>query len=504
MSAKKYFSIESLGALFHDVQTREIFPDSKLFVDCIPLTEIEKIGRDYEEAKDSPGFDLKTFVEKHFKLPVDSSTGYVSAGKSMSQHLEQLWTILKRDPDLQGCTLIDLPFSYIVPGGRFREIYYWDSYFTMLGLQVSARQDIIQNMVDNFAFLIDELGFIPNGNRTYYLGRSQPPFFSLMVKLLAGNNTDLILKYKSRLQKEYDFWMDGTENLNENNPEYRRVVRLPDGSILNRYWDDTETPRPESYFEDIGVANKSEQDSKRTFRNIRAAAESGWDFSSRWFADGETMETIQTTNLLPVDLNCLLLHLEEILLSCFNLSKETEKEAEFKKRISQRKAAIQAYCWNSDKGFYFDYNFSTGQQSQEMTLAAAFPLFFNVASAEQAIEIAKLLEAEFLSDGGLVTTLKPTGQQWDSPNGWAPLQWIAIKGLENYGHSKLAEKIALRWIDLNEKVFARTGKMMEKYNVVDMNLDAGGGEYDSQDGFGWTNGVFLKLKVIYKFEEASR
>ena len=149
-------------------------------------------------------------------------------------------------------------------------------------------------------------------------------------------------------------------------------------------------------------------------------------------------------------------------------------------------------------GFYVDYNFSISRQSPAMTLAGAFPLFFNVASEEQAIKLAKFMEDKFLADGGLVTTLKTTGQQWDSPNGWAPLQWIAIKGLENYGHSKLAEKITLRWINLNEKVFARTGKMMEKYNVVDLNLDAGGGEYDSQDGFGWTNGVYLKLANQYK------
>ena len=498
MSASKYFSIESLGALFHDVQTGDIFPDSKLFVDCIPLTEIAEIRRNYENAKESPGFDLKMFVEKHFKLPVDPSIEYTSTGKLISQHLEQLWAILKRDPTSQGGTLIDLPYPYIVPGGRFREIYYWDSYFTMLGLQVSAKDDIIRNMVDNFAFLIDDLGFVPNGNRTYYLGRSQPPFFSLMVKLLSETDVNRILKYKSQLQKEYDFWMDGAENLNENITAYRRIVRLPDGNILNRYWDDTETPRPESYFEDIQVANKSKQDSKLTFRNIRAAAESGWDFSSRWFADGENMETIQTTNLVPVDLNCLLLHLEEVLFNCYSLSQETEKIVEFEKRISQRKQAIQAYCWNSEMGFYVDYNFSISRQSPEMTLSCAFPLFFNVASKEQAIRVATFMEDKFLADGGLVTSLKSSGQQWDSPNGWAPLQWIAIRGLENYGFSKLAEKIALRWISLNEKVFARTGKMMEKYNVVDMNLDAGGGEYNSQDGFGWTNGVYLKLANQYK------
>ena len=499
MLSKKFFSIESLGVLFQDVQSRGIFVDSKLFVDCIPVSDVETIIHEYETEKDLVGFDLKTFVEKHFELPSDMSIEYASGGKSIRHHLEELWTILKRDPKSQGGTLIDLPHPYIVPGGRFREIYYWDSYFTMLGLQVSGKTEIIRNMVDNFAFLIDELGFIPNGNRSYYLGRSQPPFFSLMVKLLAENNVGLMAKYQSPLEKEYSFWMDGEENVKANSA-WRRLIKLTDGSILNRYWDDMETPRPESYREDVELAENSKEEIKRTYRNLRAAAESGWDFSSRWFADGQNMETIRTTELIPVDLNCLLLHLEETLQTCYNLSHDTAKILEFEQRISLRKAAIQNYCWNSEAGFYFDYNFSTSQQSSEKTLAAAFPLFFKVANDKQAEAVSKVLENEFLSDGGLVTSLKSTGQQWDFPNGWAPLQWIAIQGLENYGYSDLAKKIAVRWISLNEKVFLRTGKMMEKYNVVDMNLDAGGGEYDSQDGFGWTNGVFLILIDKYKIE----
>ena len=132
------------------------------------------------------------------------------------------------------------------------------------------------------------------------------------------------------------------------------------------------------------------------------------------------------------------------------------------------------------------------------TSAAAFPLFFKIASREQAIAVAATLEKLFLQPGGLTTTLEVTGQQWDAPNGWAPLQWIAIKGLENYGMHTLAKEIAVRWIALNKKVYERTGKLMEKYNVYNTGLDAGGGEYPSQDGFGWTNGVLLKLISIYE------
>ena len=132
-----------------------------------------------------------------------------------------------------------------------------------------------------------------------------------------------------------------------------------------------------------------------------------------------------------------------------------------------------------------------------LPLAACFPLFFRIASEEQAQAVASTISNKFLKAGGLVTTLETTGEQWDAPNGWAPLQWMAIVGLENYGHEQLAKEIAHRWMKLNADVFRRTGKLMEKYNVVNTDLDAGGGEYAGQDGFGWTNGVFLALVRKY-------
>ncbi len=498
MQSDKLFSVESLGELFHQVQVNSIFPDSKFFVDCSPKSDPEKILENYQREKNEPDFDLKLFVENHFQFPEENIEEYHSEGKTIEQHLEQLWQILKREPDNSSGTLIDLPNSYIVPGGRFREVYYWDSYFTMLGLKVSGKEDMIQNMLDNFAYLIDQVGFIPNGNRTYYLGRSQPPFFSLMVEVLAESNDSIILKYLPQLQKEYDFWMDGESGLTSENTSYRRVVLMPDGSVLNRYWDDNETPRPESYREDLEIAEESGEDPKKTFRNIRAAAESGWDFGSRWFADGEKMRTIRTTDLVPVDLNCLLFHLEEMLMKAYQLTGQENLSLNFKTKSESRKLAINKYFWDDQSKFYFDYSFQEQKLSQEKTLAGCFPLFFKVASNDQANYVNESLRIDFLKPGGLQTTLKNTGQQWDSPNGWAPLQWMAVQGLENYGHHELAKTISNRWIALNEKVYARTGKMMEKYNVLNLDLDAGGGEYPSQDGFGWTNGVYLKMKKTYK------
>jgi alpha,alpha-trehalase len=490
-----HFYIESLTPLYQDVQLSELFSDSKFFVDAVPLFTPQEIITNYLQAKEETGFDLKAFVKKHFALPAETDNTYSSANKSLPEHLSGLWNILMRKPDEQGGTLIPLPHSYIVPGGRFREVYYWDSYFTMLGLQVSKRVDIIQNMIDNFAYLIDQVGFIPNGNRTYYLGRSQPPFFPLMLSVLEEEKgTECIQQYLPQLENEYSFWMDGAELLSEDNIAQRRVVLMPDGSILNRYWDDRDTPRPEAYIEDKHLAEASGREVTAVYRHIRAAAESGWDFSSRWFRDEKNMATIQTTDIIPVDLNCLLAFMETYLAHLY-MGSDEQQSAIMLKRAEQRKKAIQQYCWNEHKGFYFDHHFIDKVQTQCYSLAGLFPLFIHIADKEQSVKVAKVVEEKFLQPGGLITTLNTTGQQWDAPNGWAPLQWIAYKGLKQmpYGHRKLAEKIRNNWMQNNEKVFAETGKMMEKYNVADIQTKAGGGEYPNQDGFGWTNGVYLKF-----------
>ncbi len=497
MHQDSFFSIEQLSPLYEEVQLSGIFPDSKFFVDGIPASSISDILSKYHTEKKQADFDLEAFVRRHFTLPVESANDYTSADKSLLDHLSGLWDVLTRKPDVQGGTLILLPHSYIVPGGRFREVYYWDSYFTMLGLQVSKRVDIIQNMVDNFAYLIDKVGFIPNGNRSYYLGRSQPPFFAFMLTILMQEKgNDILLKYQSQLEKEYSFWMDGANTISTDHPAHKRVVLMKDGSILNRYWDNMDTPRPEAFIEDTHIAKKSGKEPGIIYRHIRAAAESGWDFSSRWFRDAVNMETIQTTDLVPVDLNCLLLFMETLLASLY----EVQDKMAFEKmiaQISQRRKAIQQYCWNEQQGFFFDYHFMDEAQTVNYTLAAAYPLFCNCATPEQSKKIAAKIEEKFLYPGGLATTLNTTGEQWDAPNGWAPLQWITYKGLMNYQHLELAEEIRQNWLRNNEKVFAATGKMMEKYNVTDTKSLAGGGEYPNQDGFGWTNGVYLALISNY-------
>jgi alpha,alpha-trehalase len=481
--------------LLRDVQMQRIFPDGKTFLDCIPKDGPEEINKKYFQQKDQPGFNLKKFVSVNFELPALFSNGYTSdANKTLEENIEMLWLVLTRQPDEENGSLIPLPYPYIVPGGRFREIYYWDSYFTMLGLKVSGKDDMLENMVNNFSYLIDTLGYIPNGNRRYFIGRSQPPFYSFMTKLLTGTKGKQIFPdCLPQLEKEYNFWMKGADELSETNTTLYHTVRMPGGEVLNRYWDENDTARPESFREDVELSHQSEQEPKKLYRHLRAGAESGWDYTSRWFKKTTSFASIHTTDIVPVDLNCLVFHLEQTIAEAYELKGNIETAIKYQSLAVKRKDAIQKYCWNKKQGFYFDYDTEQSEQKHSLTLAGVFPLFIKIATNEQAMQVATIIKEKFLRPGGLISTLETTGQQWDAPNGWAPLQWTTITGLEYYGYAELANEIAKRWIQLNTDVFKRTGKLMEKYNVVDTHLKAGGGEYAGQDGFGWTNGVLLAL-----------
>lgn len=493
--------------LFVDLHESNLWQDQKLISDGIPQTSPNTILTAYRKNKNSPDFDLKKFFEKYFKTTPDLAAGFISdTTRPVKEHVEKLWTYLEREAaainSIKGDSLIPLPHPYIVPGGRFNEIYYWDSYFTMLGLQISGLIDQIEGMIKNFSYLIDCFGFIPNGNRSYFLGRSQPPFYSLMIQLLAEEKGNSVLvEYLPMLKKEYSFWMKGQRQFEKAKPYQfaERVVALPKDQFLNRYFDQHPVPRQESYQNDINDQKKSNRtDMDKFYLDVRSGCESGWDFSCRWFDEIDDFSTIKTSEILPIDLNCLLYQLENTISKACQIAGDKENYEKFKNLAKQRVTSIQSLFWNETEQFYFDYNFVQRRQTERFSLAAMFPLFFNIATKEQATSVAKIIENQFLKEGGLVSTPYFSGQQWDAPNGWAPLQWIAIKGLFNYEFNDLAFEISRRWLKLNDNVFKRTGKMMEKYNVVDLDLVAGGGEYEGQAGFGWTNGVYLKLLSLVK------
>ncbi len=486
------------GELFRQVQMQQIFEDGKTFVDCSPRQPAETIMAAYETAAKQTDFDLAAFVNQYFDLPAEANTHFeAQAGRNIVDHINALWPVLTRQADADkgdAGSLIPLPHDYIVPGGRFREIYYWDSYFTMLGLKTAKRYDDIRKMVDNFAYLIDELGFIPNGNRTYYLTRSQPPFFAAMISLLVSIDGPAVYgKYLPQLEKEYQWWMKGAAEVSAQQPALLHCVWLPGNRILNRYYDSGDTPRPESYREDTETIAASQRDPATVARHLRSGAESGWDYSSRWLADGQTMESIETTDIIPVDLNALLYHTEQVLELAYLNTQNTEAAASMRNQRYARRAAVQQICWNPQTQWFEDYHWLQGKPTGRLSLAGMYPFFFDLAAEDQAAEAFPILAEKFLAAGGVRSTLVNTGQQWDAPNGWPPLQYISIKGLEKYGEMKLAKAIRDRWLDNNDRVFQNTGKMVEKYNVEDLSLLAGGGEYPVQDGFGWSNGVFLSL-----------
>lgn len=490
--------------LFEAVQLSDIFPDNKTFVDATPLRDPALIMKDYNDQKNIAGFDLKKFVNDNFAAPAPPKTIFkTDITTGIRKHIDTLWQVLYRRHDTVSkySSLLALPNDFIIPGGRFRETYYWDSYFTMLGLQESHQTKIIQNMIGNFAYMIDKYGFIPNGTRTYYLTRSQPPFFSMMIDLLAKDEGEqVIVKYQPELLKEYAYWMKGAEKLKPGQA-FRNSVRMADGEILNRYWDESDQPREESYKKDVDAAKLTKQKPGDFYRNIRAAAESGWDFSTRWMDTTGKLENIETTFIIPVDLNCLLYHLELSVAKSYKLQGNSAQYEVYTAKALARKKAILKYSWSEKNGWFMDYNWKEKRQTPLQTLAGTYPLEFKIAGAKQAAKVATGLKTKFLKPGGLVTTFNRSGQQWDSPNAWAPLQYMAIDGLNNYNQAGLARSIAENWIRTNLEVFNNTGKLMEKYNVVDTNTKAGGGEYPLQDGFGWTNGVLLNLLNRYHTDQ---
>lgn len=483
--------------LYERVQLQRLFADSKTFADAVPRMAPEQVMADYRA--EAPGdAALRSFVERHFMLPQESPPPPALHAGSLQAHIAALWPALLRGPQQAVPGSSQLPFAqaHVVPGGRFREIYYWDSYFTLLGLVRDGHQAVAQGMVEGFAGLIAAYGHVPNGTRSYYLSRSQPPIFYLMVGLLSPD--DPARAYASQLaalRAEHRFWMAGEQGLVPGQAS-RRVVRLADGSLLNRYWDDLAVPRDESWREDALLARSSKREPAQLYRDLRAAAESGWDFSTRWLADPRRLDSIETTAIVPVDLNALLHGLEQAIAQGCAVVADLACVEEFQGRARLRRIAVDRHLWDAKAGAYLDAWWQQDRRTGRLSAATLYPLFTGMASQEQAHAVARTARRQLLARGGLATTTRRGDQQWDRPNGWAPLQWIAVSGLDAYGEHRLAEQIGRRWLHTVEVSWRKEGRLLEKYNL-DLRAGGGGGEYPLQDGFGWTNGVTRALLQRY-------
>ncbi len=376
------------------------------------------------------------------------------------EYIDVYWKKLERYNPHDDGTLIGLPEPYFIPSARndtgfqYEEMYYWDSYFIAQGLVGTPREHRVRGMVDNLITMMRRFAVIPNAGRFYMTSRSQPPFLSSFIMDAYDIDKDKRWLEQAITVAKHEYrtvWM-GTSQ-----PNWRQVFHG-----LSRFYD-------------INVLDDL------------AEAESGWDMTTRFER--------KALSYLPVDLNALLYKYERDFEESAKILGYLEEAHEWSKRAMSRKATMQKYLWDDNKGFYFDYNYMTSKLSPVFSLAAFYPMWAGMDSPATAARIMEHLQ-RFESDGGLATSAEkpqiksdiPT--QWAYPNGWAPLQMIATQAMERYGYREEAERVARKWINANLVQFESTGEFYEKYNVVKIEEEPVEGVYPSQSGFGWTNAVF--------------
>jgi alpha,alpha-trehalase len=432
--------------------------------------------------------------------------------------------------------LLFLEHPYVVPGGRFNEMYGWDSYFIIRGLLEDKRLDLAQGMVDNFFFEVDHYGAFLNANRTYYLTRSQPPFLSSMVMAVYEGQKTGGQASRSWLQNAYDHV----------SRDYRLWVTEPHlagDTGLARYFDFGEGPAPEglqdetghyrqvmAYFlahpeaagDDVVVLKPSGNNpdaigftftlqlcessdaatvgthcsgvkslalSRDFYKGDRSMRESGYDISFRFGPYGA-----QTHHYAPVCLNSLLYKTEMDLARMADVLGKKEEAETWRERARTRQSAINKYLWDAERGMFFDYDFVAKKRSTYEYVTTFFPLWAGLATPEQAAALEKNV-AQFEQPGGLVMSRNATGVQWDYPWGWAPDQLPAIEGLRQYGFNDDADRLSSKFLSTVMLNFEKQGFIVEKYNVVTRSTEAvvSSGYKMNVIGFGWTNGVFLSL-----------
>lgn len=455
------------------------------FVDATPKGSIETIWKNYLKEKSTNGFSLKEFALENFEVPpFPQPTFEIEENIDVETYMSAFMKGSTKKIDF-------LPNSQILENSATDSYKYSSDYFSMLGLVAIGEIASAKNMVDNYAYLIDKYGHVPYSTKSYQADRSNPPFFSLMVRLLSENDTAIDVEdYLPQLEKEYNFWMSDSEKLSIMESASERVVLMPHGEIMNRYWSGTEKPRPENYIFDRAIAGKSEYDSGSVYRNLRAGSESGWEFSSRWLGYTKTFGTLETTSLVPVDLNCLLYHLELTIAESYQHQNDGETYERYAVVADYRKNAILKYCWIEEEGFFIDYSFVDQYHTGIPSLAGLYPLYFDIATEDQIFPIVDKLENEFLKDGGLMTTLNETNQIWDAPYCSASLQYVAIKGLRNYDYAGLADDVVSRWLIMVDDVYKESRTTQKFYNAMNPIETV---QEKVLKGNNSTNGVYLWL-----------
>ncbi|KAF7992096.1 hypothetical protein HCN44_001421 [Aphidius gifuensis] len=520
------------GDLLHTVQMASLYPDSKTFVDMkmkLPASELlDKFHTLMNHTGNSPSHDvLKKWVEDNFDpagsefedwIPVDwrKEPKFLSKIRDrelrkFASDLNDIWKMLgrKMKDDVRDnehlYSIIYVPNPVIVPGGRFREFYYWDSYWIVKGLLLSEMYSTVKGMLTNFVTVVDKIGFIPNGGRIYYTMRSQPPMLLPMVKIYldATNDYDWLKENLWLLEKEYNFWMvNRTVNIEKDGKNY----------TLARYYENSSGPRPESYREDYLTSHnfRTNEEKDNYYMELKTAAESGWDFSSRWFIlDGTNkgnLTNLKARYIVPVDLNSII-YRNTVLLAEFNEKiGNISKASIYHKKAEEWKEAVTAILWHEEVGAWLDYDLLNDVKRDYFYPTNVLPLWTNcydVTRREDYVsKVLKYLEKNqiMINLGGIPSSFEHSGEQWDYPNAWPPLQYFVIESLDNTGDpwaQRLAYEISERWVRSNFKAFNATHSMFEKYDATVSGGGGGGGEYEVQLGFGWSNGLVMDLLAKY-------
>lgn len=436
--------------------------------------------------------------------------------------VHSLWKTLSRKvsdqvlehPELH--TLLPLKHPVIIPGSRFQEVYYWDSYWVIRGLLASKMYETAKGIIINLISLIDTYGYVLNGARAYYTNRSQPPLLSSMVIEVYNQTSDMELVKIAlpALIKEHKFWNSGIHNV---------TIEDAHGSThnLSRYYAMWNQPRPESFTIDKKTADKLSTDCEKIqlYRELASTAETGWDFSTRWMKNTSDLTTLSTTTILPVDLNAYILKMELDIAFLANVAGESSHALHFTRASKARKNAMDAVFWNDEKGQWFDYwlnassmskdgyKWDVSDQNQDIFASNFIPIWVQLFNSDEAKveKVAQSLESSgLLHAAGIATSLKNSSQQWDFPNGWAPVQHMIVEGLVRSGSEEaelLAKDIAIRWIRTNFAAYKSSKAMHEKYDVSKCGEFGGGGEYVPQTGFGWSNGVVLAFLEEFGWPE---
>lgn len=520
------------SSLLHYVQLARLYPDSKTFVDLQmrhdETTTLDAFGTLLKETNDNPSKEqIKKFVSDYFDetseledwTPPDHSDNPRYLLNVRDENLRQfgrdinaIWPTLARKVKSvvlekpRQFSLIPVTNGFIVPGGRFKEIYYWDAYWIIEGLLISDMVTTAKGMIENLIELLNKLGHIPNGSRWYYQERSQPPLLSAMMYLYYKKTKDLqFLKENVKaLEKELYYWLDTHVVSFEKDDKVHTLLR---------YYSPSAGPRPESYYEDYENAQKFDNANDHTefYIDIKSAAESGWDFSSRWFigAGGDNdgnLTDIHTRSIIPVDLNSIYANALANVALFHTVLGNPRRAAHWGAFAEQWTSTINEVLWNEEEGIWFDYDITNMKHRKYFYPSNVAPFWFNVIDKRVASKHApKVLDYLKHSQGldfpgGIPASLVRSGEQWDFPNVWPPEVSIVINALENMKlpeANQLAKHLSEIWIRVCYKGFTDNKQMFEKYDAENPGKFGGGGEYTVQKGFGWSNGVVIELLQKY-------